>query len=191
MGRGPLAGPVVAACVVIEPRLITENPPGYFSEIDDSKKLTPSKREELSRLLHEQEGVQIGIGVIDSFVIDKINILEAALGAMKCALERLDPPPDHCLVDGIQTIPGLDIPQTALVKGDSRSLSIGAASIIAKVFRDHLMEEYDREFPRYGFARHKGYGTPEHLESLRKFGPCVLHRKSFAPVSTIDGVELS
>ena len=185
VGRGPLAGPVVAACVVITQDLLREPIPAYLYEVDDSKKLSAAKREELSGLLHNQEGLEMGIGIVDQTVIDRINILEATRLAMHSALEKLSTPPEYLLVDGSGRLPGYALPQMPIVKGDSLSLSIGAASIIAKVVRDRIMQSYDAEFPGYGFAKHKGYGTAEHLESLRKLGPCAIHRRSFAPVGAM------
>ena len=184
VGRGPLAGPVVAACVVVDRALLLEKIPSYFYEIDDSKKVASSKRTELAQRLRAQEGVEIGIGMVDSGTIDRINILQATRLAMRKALEQLAPSPDHLLIDGLK-VPAMGVSQTALIQGDARSFSIAAASIVAKVFRDGLMEQYDQEFPNYGFARHKGYGTLQHLQNLRRFGPCDLHRRSFAPVQEL------
>ena len=156
MGRGPLAGPVVAACVVIDKNLLAGPVPQYFYEIDDSKKLTSSKRAELAARLRDQEGVEIGMGMVDSCTIDRINILEATRLAMQQALAMLNSSPDHLLIDGMG-LPAIAISQTPIIRGDSRSISIAASSIVAKVFRDGLMAKYDEEFPNYGFAQHKGY----------------------------------
>lgn len=184
VGRGPLAGPVVAACVVLDPAIFTGEIPAYMYAIDDSKKLTPAKRAELAAFLKEQAGVEIGMAVVDSETIDRINILEATRLAMHQALAKLNIPADHLLIDGTK-LPGATVPQTPLIQGDGRSLSIASASIVAKVFRDGLMEDYDKVFPHYGFAKHKGYGTAQHLENLKKYGACDLHRRSFAPVRSV------
>jgi ribonuclease HII len=178
-GRGPLAGPVVAAAVVLPEEL-------PFTGIDDSKKLTPEKREKLFGLIREH-AVAFGVGMVPHTVIDEINILRAthraareALSALGSALGRS---PDHALVDG-DPIPDLAVPQTPIHKGDELSTAIAAASIVAKVTRDRLLVEYDSLYPGYGFAEHKGYGTPAHLAALTRLGPCEIHRRSFAPVSS-------
>ncbi len=175
-GRGPLAGPVVAAAVILPPQMT-------LSGLDDSKKLNPAKRETLFDLIH-QVAIAVGIGVVQAEEIDRINILQATWKAMNQAIGSLIPPPGHLLVDGGE-IPGQTIPQTGIIDGDSLSASVAAASIVAKVSRDRMMEQYDLLFPAYGFARHKGYGTKEHLEAIRKHGPCPLHRRCF------KGVEFS
>ncbi len=182
-GRGPLAGPVVAACVVVE-RSLFLSPPDYFYQIDDSKKLTASRRESLALLLREQEGLEIAIGMADQETIDAINILQATRLAMQRALDKLFAPPDHLLVDGMR-LPAISIPQTPIVRGDGLSFAIGAASILAKVFRDDLMDRYDLEYPGYGFAGHKGYNAPVHQEALRTLGPCPAHRRSWAPIRAL------
>jgi len=169
-GRGPLAGPVVAAAVVLRPE---ENIPG----VRDSKKLSPRERETLCPLVM-RHSLAVAVGTVPVDEIDQINILQATYRAMREALSRLGIEPTHVLVDG-RAIPGLATPQTALVGGDDLSLSIGAASIVAKVTRDRLMADFDRLYPQYGFARHKGYGTREHVLALRTYGPCPIHRKSF------------
>jgi len=169
-GRGPLAGPVVAAAVIL--------PPGYLnSEIKDSKKLSAGKREELYEIINK-EAVAIGMMVVDADVIDRVNILQATLQAMRDAVLELHASPDFLLIDGNQRIPILT-PQKPIVKGDSLSISIAAASIIAKVSRDRIMEMYHRQFPQYNFQQNKGYGTKEHLDAIKKFGICKIHRKSF------------
>jgi len=171
-GRGPLAGPVVAAAVVFPPRF-------FLPDVDDSKRLSAERREQLfphilrSCLTH-------GIGIVAVEEIDRINIYQAAMLAMRQALAQLNPAAQHALVDG-RRIPNLNLPQTAIVKGDGLSFTIGAASIIAKVVRDRLMRDYHRQFPQYGFDRHKGYPTPAHLEALRQYGACEIHRRSFHP----------
>ena len=169
-GRGPLAGPVVAAAVIF--------PPDYHnSEIRDSKLLSPQKRERLHDVIRE-DAVTVGLGVVDAVVIDEINILKATLMAMKEALRELIPVPDFLLIDGITPL-SLSIPQRTIIKGDSRSVSVAAASIIAKVSRDKIMEIYHRQFPQYNFIKNKGYGTMEHRAAIRRYGPCKIHRRSF------------
>ncbi len=170
VGRGPLAGPVVAACVILP----ADHPVLY---LNDSKKLTERKREELYAVLME-ESVSWSIGMESWEVIDEINILQATYSAMRKAIGSMDPAPDFLLNDAV-TIPKVSIPQCPIVKGDSKSCSIAAASIIAKVTRDRLMQDYDRIYPGYGFARNKGYGTKEHIEALKRLGPCPIHRRSF------------
>jgi ribonuclease HII len=169
-GRGPLAGPVVAAAVVFAAE------PGIHG-IDDSKKLTPRKRELLfAEILKEATGV--GIGIVSPGDIDRLNIYRAAMEAMRQAVAQLAPPPGHLLIDGPR-YHDATIPFTALIGGDGRCISIAAASIIAKVTRDRIMLRLDEQYPAYGFARHKGYGTAEHLKALEREGPCEAHRKSF------------
>lgn len=169
-GRGPLAGPVVAAAVIF--------PPDYRNaEIKDSKKLSARKREKLYEIIRS-EAVAIGMGAADADIIDRVNILRATLQAMREAVLELSTPPDFLLIDGLHCIP-MQIPQKPLVKGDNRSVSIAAASIIAKVSRDRIMEMYHRQFPQYNFLQNKGYGTKEHCTALKQFGMCKIHRKSF------------
>lgn len=169
-GRGPLAGPVVAAAVIF--------PADYFnSEIKDSKKISSLQREKLYDVI-VKEAVAVGVKVIDADVIDHCNILQATLRAMREAVLELSTSPDFILVDGLHPIP-IFTPQKTIVKGDSLSISIAAASIIAKVSRDRIMEIYHRQFPHYNFQRNKGYGTKEHLDAIREFGICKIHRKSF------------
>ena len=169
-GRGPLAGPVVAACCVLDP---TKRVLG----LDDSKKLTPARREELYGILLS-ECLDFSIAEVDAAEIDRINILNATKKAMKLAVEGLKTRPDVLLIDAVD-LKGTGIPVQPIIKGDTLSVSIAAASILAKVYRDRKMEEFDRIYPQYGFARHKGYGTPEHYESLRVHGLSILHRRSF------------
>lgn len=176
-GRGPLAGPVVAAACILPRGLQIEG-------IDDSKKLTPEKRAELYELLTNHPDVIFGIGIIESLQIDEMNILRASLHAMALAVQDLSQEPDYLLVDG-NHLPPTHIVSKAVIKGDSRSISIGAASIIAKHKRDLLMIEYHKEFPQYGFQKHKGYGTKMHLEALKIHGPCPIHRVSFEPVKSL------
>ena len=177
VGRGPLAGPVVAAAVIL-PRT------GFSLPVNDSKALTPARRAELAAALLADPAVRIGIARVDAECIDRLNILRATHKAMREALDALPEPADFVLVDGL-AFEGLPIPAQFLVKGDARSASIAAASIVAKVHRDRIMCEYDIRFPGYGFARHKGYGTAEHLAALRELGVSAIHRRSFAPVRRI------
>ena len=170
VGRGPLAGPVVAAAVIL--------PDDHeISGLNDSKKLSEKRRESMDEVIRT-EAVSFGIGLVGQERIDEINILQATYEAMRLAVEQLFPAPDMILVDAV-TIPGIEIRQLPIIKGDAKSATIAAASIIAKVYRDHLMTEYDRLYPQYGFARNKGYGTKEHINALKEFGPTPLHRKSF------------
>jgi ribonuclease HII len=190
VGRGPLAGPVVAAAVVL--------PRGLFhGEIKDSKLLTAKQREQLAPVIRSQ-AESWGIGVVEVEEIDRINILQASLLAMAKAFAALRPPPDYLLIDGNQPIPaqwlkssnppsGAIPQQKTIVKGDRLCLSIAAASILAKVERDGMMIEIDKNYPQYGFAGHKGYGSARHLEALRRFGPSPVHRRSFRPVRDADG----
>ncbi len=176
-GRGPLAGPVVAAACILPKDF-------YFDKINDSKKLTHETREEIYHMLTTHPDVIYGIGSVDAFIIDQINILQATLQAMAAAIVYLREQPDFVLIDGNKK-PPIQIPCEAIVKGDTLSQSIMAAAIIAKVTRDRQMVEYDKEYPQYGFASHKGYPTPEHIAALEKWGPCSLHRKSYKPVMRI------
>ena len=169
-GRGPLAGPVVASVVVFKPNTKIEG-------INDSKKLSEAKREELFDRIKE-EALDYGIGIVNNEDIDKYNILNATYMAMKKALNCLKNTPDYLLIDAA-TIPGIDIHQKPIIKGDSKSISIAAASILAKVTRDNIMYQYDEIFPEYGFKSHKGYGTKEHYEAIEKYGITRIHRKSF------------
>ncbi len=171
---GPLAGPVIAAAVIL--------PDGEdLPELDDSKKLTADTREQLAAAIRG-EATAWAIGRAEPTEIDRLNIYHAGLLAMRRAVESLLPRAEHVLVDA-RRIPGIRIPQTSLVRGDAREVSIAAASIVAKVARDAEMAELDRRFPGYGFARHKGYPTPDHLAALAKRGPSAVHRRSFAPVA--------
>ena len=173
MGRGCLAGPVVVTAVILEPGSAIEG-------INDSKLLTAGARERIMRLILRR-AVAWGIGTSNAGEIDRINILKATHLAMKRAVEALVEPPDHLLIDAL-TIPEIPIGQTPLIRGDRRSVSIAAASIVAKVVRDRVMESYDRRYPGYGFASHRGYGTAEHLEALRTLGPSPIHRRTFKGV---------
>jgi ribonuclease HII len=172
-GRGPLAGPVVAAAVVLEPG-------ARIAGVDDSKRLPPEERRRLFDVIRAR-AVGVAVAVVDHVTIDRINILRATRLAMGQALAALDVEPELVLTDFV-AVPDLRCPQRNLVDGDRRSASVAAASIIAKVTRDRIMEEADREFPVYGFGRHKGYATPEHREALERHGPCALHRRTFAGI---------
>ncbi len=174
VGVGPLAGPVVAAAVILPPDVRL---PG----LDDSKKLTARVRESLDAAIREQAQA-VGIGAADVHEIDRINILQATLLAMRRAVAALACRPDHLLVDA-RTIPGVTMAQTAIPRGDSRDGSIAAASVVAKVYRDALMRRYAIDHPGYGFDRHMGYGTADHLRALRRLGPSPIHRSSFQPVA--------
>ncbi|MBV8899124.1 MAG: ribonuclease HII [Verrucomicrobia bacterium] len=180
-GRGPLAGPVVAAAVILPKDFRL---PG----LTDSKQLSAAVRERLFLALRTDRAVAVAVGMAPAWEIDQVNILQATHRAMQRALGTLEWRPQHVLVDGLP-VPSLVLPQTAIVGGDAQSLSIAAASVIAKVTRDRLMEGWHRRFPHYGFDRHRGYPTKEHLQRLRTYGPCPIHRRSFAPVgSTLPGV---
>ena len=170
VGRGPLAGPVVAGAVILpkDCRILY---------INDSKKLSAKKREELFDEIQKQ-AVAIGIGLVPHDRIDEINILQATYEAMRMAIANLKVKPGVLLNDAV-TIPGVNIPQVPIIKGDAKSISIGAASIMAKVYRDRMMIEYDKMYPGYGFASNKGYGSKEHMEALQKIGPSPIHRQSF------------
>lgn len=185
-GRGPLAGPVVAAAVILPVAWADGEFPADLRDLNDSKQLTETQRENFFARLTACLEIQHGIASVEPAEIDRVNILRATHQAMATALAGLALPPEHVLVDGLP-VAVLRWPQTALVKGDSRSYSIAAASVLAKVTRDRQMLEYDRRYPAYGFARHKGYPTPEHLEALHRHGPCPIHRQSFAPVRAEQG----
>ena len=172
-GRGPLAGPVVAAAVILQP----DRP---LDGVNDSKKLSERQRERLFEQI-QQQARAIGVGTVDAATIDRINILQATRQAMLEAVQQLALQPDLLLIDGIMPI-ATQLPQQTIKQGDQRSASIAAASIIAKVTRDRLMLDYDQQFPQYGFARHKGYGSAAHLAALRNHGPCPIHRLSFGGV---------
>ena len=177
VGVGPLAGPVVAAAVILRPRVAL---PG----LDDSKQVPAATRERLDVAIRAQ-AIAIGVGEVWPPELDRLNVYHAALEAMRRAVVALDTAPDHVLVDA-RTIPGIAAPQTALVRGDARDGSIAAASIVAKVHRDAIMARLERVHPGYGFARHMGYATPEHLDALRRLGPSPLHRRSFTPCSQLS-----
>jgi ribonuclease HII len=180
-GRGPLAGPVVAAAAILPPRWAEVGLPAEIAGLNDSKQLTETQREKFFGFITTCGEIEFGIAQVSATVIDEINILQATHRAMNDALAQLSPLPPHALVDG-RPVKTLRVPQTAIVKGDARSYSIAAASVLAKVTRDRLMLEFHRQFPEYGFARHKGYGTAQHLAAIAKHGACPIHRKSFAPL---------
>lgn len=169
-GRGPLAGPVVAGAVIL-PRACE------ILFLNDSKKLSEKRREALFEEIQEKASA-FAVGVVGADRIDEINILQATYEAMRLAIIELGAEPEVLLNDAV-TIPGITLSQVPIVKGDAKSVSIAAASIMAKVTRDHMMEEYDKLFPEYGFAKHKGYGTAAHINALKEFGPCPIHRRSF------------
>lgn len=179
-GRGPLAGPVVAAVVCLPQEWILNGLPRKLHGLNDSKQLPEKDRERFYNFLTTSPLVAYAIATVDVQVIDSINILRASLRAMNEAILQLAPIPDHTLVDGPHIFSALH-PQTPLVDGDAKSFSIAAASVLAKVTRDRLMVQIHEQFPQYGFRDHKGYSTPQHLEALAQFGPCPLHRRSFAP----------
>ena len=180
-GRGPLAGPVVAAAAILPPRWLDTGLPAALAGLNDSKQLTESQREKFFQFITACGEIEFGIAEISAAVIDEINILQATHRAMNDALARLNPLPPHALVDG-RPVKTLRVPQTAIVKGDARSYSIAAASVLAKVTRDRLMLKFHSEFPAYGFAQHKGYGTAKHLAAIAKHGACPIHRLTFAPL---------
>lgn len=172
-GRGPLAGPVVAAACILPKGLIIDG-------IDDSKKLSAAQRDSHFETLTQNPDIFYGIAVVDAQVIDQINILQATFKAMLIAIDALPQKPDYVFVDG-PFLPSASITGKAVVEGDSLVQSISCASVLAKVTRDRLMREYDVKWPMYGFAKHKGYGTSEHLSAIKEHGPCPIHRMSFSP----------
>ena len=182
-GRGPLAGPVVAAAVVFPQCCLETGMDERLRDLNDSKQLTETQRESFFAILTAHPEIRFAIAVVDAETIDRINILQATHRAMNEALAQLQPPPQHVLVDG-RPVKTMRFPQTALVKGDAKSYSIAAASVLAKVTRDRILLEFHAQFPSYGFAEHKGYGTPQHLAAIAKFGACPIHRRSFAPIRT-------
>ena len=179
VGRGPLAGPVVAAAVIFSPQINAS----WLEQVQDSKKLSAKKRECLSSCI-QAEAVSFGIGVVSHEKIDSLGIVGANKLAMRTAVEQLAHIPDALLIDAVK-LPEIAIRQKSIIKGDNISRSIAAASIVAKVYRDRLMEEYDRLYPGYGFARNAGYGTKEHMDKLKEIGCCPIHRTSFAPVRRV------
>ena len=176
VGRGPLCGPVVAAACIL--------PVSYKVEgLTDSKRLTEKKREKLYDILINDKNVHYAIGIVDNKRIDEINIREASKEAMIQAINKLDIKPEHVLIDAMNL--DIDIPQTAIIHGDALSLSIAAASVIAKVTRDNMMIELDKEYPEYGFAKHKGYPTKDHIERVKKYGVLPFYRFTFSPISDL------
>jgi ribonuclease HII len=184
-GRGPLAGPVVAAAVVLPASWVNGGFDQRLVDLNDSKQLAEAQRENFFQILTTHPDIRYAVAIVDAATIDRINILQATYRAMNEALARLQPQPQHVLVDG-RAVKSMTLPQTALVKGDARSYSIAAASVLAKVTRDRMMVECDRRFPGYGFAVHKGYGTPQHLAAIAAHGPCPIHRRSFAPLKPVQ-----
>jgi ribonuclease HII len=174
-GRGPLAGPVVAACVVIKANFSLNN---ELLEINDSKKLTAKKRELLFDLI-KNNFLEVGVGLCDHQTIDRINILQATFLAMKKAIGSIKNKPQFLMIDGSIKLPNCSMDQKVYIKGDEKIFTIAAASIIAKVTRDRIMMEMDKIYPNYGFCQHKGYGTKDHLQKLKQYGPCPIHRLSF------------
>lgn len=177
-GRGPLAGPVVAAACIIPDGL-------YIAGVNDSKKLSPKQRATLFEQLTNHPDIIFGIGIIDAQTIDKVNIYQATILAMQRALDALALRPDMLLVDGMP-LSYQGLPSQKIIKGDSKSQSIAAASIIAKETRDALMLDYDRQWPQYGFAKHKGYGTAFHMDAINEWGPCAIHRATFEPIKSLS-----
>lgn len=177
-GRGPLAGPVVSAAVILPESFET-------AEINDSKQLSPAKREQAYKRIYAQARA-VGIGIVDAIEIDRINILQASRLSMAIAVANLKPRPDFLLIDGKFDIP-FDLPQEPIVKGDARSISIAAASVVAKVSRDRLMQRYHDDYPQFGFDRHKGYPTKAHKAAIALNGPCLIHRRTFKSVSAFQG----
>jgi ribonuclease HII len=179
-GCGPLAGPVVAAAVVFPCAWSEKGVVSGLLGLNDSKQLTEAQREKYYEVLTSHPEIRWAVARVEVEMIDRINIYQAAHRAMNLALDQLQPPPEHVLVDG-RPVKSMRLPNTPLVKGDARSYSIAGASVLAKVTRDRLMREFDRLYPGYGFAEHKGYGTPQHLAAIQTLGPCPIHRRSFAP----------
>ncbi|WP_019553082.1 ribonuclease HII [Propionispira raffinosivorans] len=175
-GRGPLAGPVFVASVILPIGL-------YIPKINDSKKISAKVRESIYELLLK-EAIAIERSIVDEKTIDRINIYQATINGMYNAILSLKPKPQQVLIDAVP-LEQLEIPSLSLIKGDAISASIAAASIVAKVERDHMMDEYDKMYPEYGFAQHKGYGTAQHVAALKKYGPCPIHRRSFEPVKSL------
>lgn len=177
-GRGPLAGPVSVAAVILPHDL-------YLPKINDSKKISAKVREELFAEIQDK-AVAIGTALVDAQTIDRVNIYQATINGMYESIFMLKPEPKKVFIDAVQ-LDNLPMPSESIIKGDAKSASIAAASIIAKVTRDRLMDAYDKQYPEYGFAQHKGYGTAQHIEALKKYGPCPIHRVSFEPVRSLTG----
>lgn len=180
-GRGPLAGPVVAAAAILPANWAQSGLPRELDGLNDSKQLTETQREKFFSFLTACGEIEFAIAQVEAPQIDVINILRATHRAMNDALAKLKPAPEHVLVDGLP-VKTISLPQTAIVKGDAKSFSIAAASVLAKVTRDRLMLEFHVRWPIYGFAEHKGYGTPQHLAAIAAHGACPIHRRSFAPL---------
>jgi ribonuclease HII len=180
-GCGPLAGPVMAAAVAFPRSWLEGGLPSQFRGLNDSKQLDEDRREKFFTRITTHPEIRFAIASMDVETIDRINIRQAAWRAMNAALDQISPRIEHVLVDGLR-IRWLAYAQTPLVQGDARSYSIAAASVLAKVTRDRAMREFDKIFPGYGFAEHKGYSTPRHFEAIEKLGPCAIHRKSFSPM---------
>lgn len=180
-GRGPLAGPVVAAACILPRGLL-------IPQMNDSKQLTPKVRGRLFDLLLNEASIQYGVGVVEPVDIDRINIYQATVQAMLMAVQQLPLLPDYVLVDGL-SLPHPHLPCVKIIKGDQRSQSIAAASIIAKETRDRLMSDYHVQWPQYGFNQHKGYGTKNHLKAILEYGPCTIHRRSFEPIKSMVAQE--
>ena len=181
-GRGPLAGPVVAAAVLFDRPFLQTDAAKVLAGLDDSKKLSAARRDYFFAVLTTHPAAHCGVASASVAEIDQLNILRATHLAMARALAQLNPAPDYALVDGLP-VRGLPVPHRAIVGGDAACWSIAAASVVAKVTRDRLMAALGKEYPAYGFERHKGYGTAAHLAALRRHGPCPIHRRSFAPVA--------
>jgi ribonuclease HII len=182
-GRGPLAGPVVAAAAILPNHWAKSGLPRELDGLNDSKQLTKIQRENFFHFIINCGEIHFAVAQIDAAQIDEINILQATHRAMNDALAKLNPQPQHALVDG-RAVKTMRVPQTAIVKGDARSYSIAAASVLAKVTRDRLMLEFHEQFPEYGFDEHKGYGTAKHLAAIAAHGACPIHRMTFAPLKT-------
>ena len=175
VGRGPLAGPVVAVACIFSDSILIDG-------IDDSKKLSPQKRKDLFAQL--DRNAVYGVGIVDNKTIDEINIYQATIRAMLIAVDKLKVKPDRLLVDGL-SLPHPQIPSDKIIKGDSKSVTIASASILAKVIRDELMVKYHEQWPDYGFDKHKGYGTKQHMQAIERFGACPIHRRSFEPIKSL------
>ena len=184
-GCGPLAGPVVAAAVMFPCSWLEQGLGAGLRGLNDSKQLAVEQREKYFSAITTHPGIRYAVADADVELIDRINIRQAAWRAMSLALDRLEPRPQHALIDGLR-IKWLSCPHTALAQGDCRSYSIAAASVLAKVTRDRMMREFDRLYPDYGFAQHKGYSTPQHLAAIIRHGPCPIHRRTFAPFRPVE-----
>jgi ribonuclease HII len=184
-GCGPLAGPVVAAAVMFPCAWLQAGLYAKLRGLNDSKQLTEEQREKFFSIITTHAEIRYAIASVEVEMIDRINIRQAAWRGMNMALDQLNPKPEHALIDGLR-IKWLPYPQTALVEGDCKSYSIAAASVLAKVTRDRMMVEFDRKYPGYGFAEHKGYATPKHYAAIKERGACAIHRRSFAPFRPVE-----